>query len=94
MSKRIARLTDRFQTPVKEDEPTPATQLKPYTLYFASDTRHKLDRAFKDVQHQLYPTDFRRNEFYTALLEVGLQHLDEVAQTIREVVPPKAESGS
>lgn len=79
-----------------EDKPkspasTPKTDtevLKPYTLYFESRTRKRLDRAFKDAQHALYPLDFKRNEFYTTLLEVGISHLEEVEQRLRELLPP------
>lgn len=94
LSGRFARREHGEDTEDAETKTKPATShdeaetLKPYTLYFESRTRKRLDRAFKDAQHALYPLDFKRNEFYTTLLEVGISHLEEVEQRLREILPP------
>ena len=83
MSDRIDRLASRFKQPEVKKE-SPDKTLKPWTLYFTEETRRALDKAFLDAQHEMYPGEINRNQFYEAVLTYSLDHLPDVITRLRQ----------
>lgn len=90
--KRLSRLSRRFDTPTpgvptgasKAQASSPARRRgqKPdrarQSIHFANQAFTELDNAYSKAEHDAYPRKFSKANFVEALIEYGIQHVDEV----------------
>jgi hypothetical protein len=82
---RLKALTKRFQP-----EPKKASTAKPkkdvdrsrHSLYLDKTILTRADRAWRDIEHDLYPTEVSKSDFLEACLEYALSHLEEIKVTL------------
>ena len=75
---RIAKLSSRFQNHAVGRKPSAPRTRERRSFYLDSDLTERLDRQYKELEHELYPTSLSKSEFLEALFEYSLDHLDEI----------------
>jgi hypothetical protein len=78
---RISKLSSRFQKTEAVPEKKPKKRDR-HSLYLDTTLVEEADRAYKEVNHQLYPAEISKSQFLEALLQYGLDHIEEVKQLI------------
>jgi hypothetical protein len=53
-----------------------------HSLYLDSELVEQLDRAYRELNHRLYPAEVSKSAFLEAVLRYGLDHLDEVRRAL------------
>ncbi len=86
---RIAALSKRFapaEEPVEDvaSARTPARTRGRHTFYLDSALVAEIDRAYRDLAHDLYPRGISKSEYLEALLSYGLGQPDRVKATLLE----------
>ena len=56
----------------------PGTDRRRHTLYLNNELVEELDRAYRQVAHDLYPVSIAKSDFLEALVHHGLAHLDPI----------------
>ncbi len=87
-AKRIATLSSRFTPAVDADEVSPAQPPAPatppartrgrHTFYLDSGLVARLDRAYRDVAHEMYPIEVNKSDYLEAVLTYALERAPEV----------------
>ena len=76
---RISKLSQRFKTHAVGRKPTSnRTRERRSLLPFDGELVERLDKIYKDVNHELYPNGVNKSAFLETLLEYGLDNLTEV----------------
>lgn len=88
-AKRIATLSSRFtpaadadeaapsQPPAVASAPPPRTRGR-HTFYLDSGLVARLDRAYRDAAHELYPVEVNKSDYLEAVLTYALERAPEV----------------
>lgn len=77
-NERIAKLTQRFS---KHSTGRPKTAKKIRgrdSFYLDTELTEKIDKAYKDLSHELYPKSFSKSLFLETMLEFGLSNIAEI----------------
>ena len=77
-SDRIAKLTQRFS---QHSTGRPRTAKKTRgrdSFYLDTELTEKIDKAYKDLSHDLYPKSFSKSLFSETMLEFGLNNVAEI----------------
>jgi hypothetical protein len=86
---RLKALSQRFSK--KADEPDPETKSatpkkevarKRHSLYLDNALVGLCDQAYKQMAHELYPTEVSKSEYLEACLKFALQHQDEIKKSL------------
>lgn len=88
-AKRIATLSSRFTPAADADEAPPAVaaaspDIPPartrgrHTFYLDSGLVARLDRAYRDAAHEMYPVEVNKSDYLEAVLTYALEHASEV----------------
>lgn len=85
---RISRLSQRFKTHAVGRKPTSNRARERQSFYLDAELVERLDKTYKDLNHELYPKSLTKAGFLEGLLEYGLDHLSEVKTALSE---PSAE---
>ena len=75
---RIANLSRRFQTHSVGRKRTNTRTRERHSLYLDGELVTRLDKEYRDTAHSLYPKNLSKSEFLEAVLEYGINHLDEI----------------
>jgi hypothetical protein len=75
---RISKLSQRFRTHAVGRKPTSPRARERQSFYLDADLVGRLDKTYKDLNHELYPDTVTKAGFLEGLLEYGLEHLAEV----------------
>jgi hypothetical protein len=75
---RISKLSQRFKTHAVGRKPTSNRTRERRSLYLDGELVERLDKIYKDVNHELYPNGVNKSAFLETLLEYGLDNLTEV----------------
>lgn len=75
---RISRLSKRFSTHAGGKPLNAERTRERHSLYLDSELVARLDKTYRDLNHQLYPRRVSKSTFLEALLEFGLERLDEI----------------
>lgn len=78
---RIAKLSSRFEKTDAVSQKK-VTKRDRHSLYLDKELVAETDRVYKEVNHQLYPAEISKSQFLEALLQYGLDHIEEVKQLI------------
>jgi hypothetical protein len=82
---RIARLSKRFQTHAVGRQPTTQQRSRERkSFYLDVGLVEQLDKIYRDLGHELYPTALSKSTFLETLLEYGLRHLSEVKAVLAQ----------
>jgi hypothetical protein len=84
---RISKLSERFKNrPGRPKQTQKDRERRSY--YLDTQIAERLDRDYKEFNHQAYPHTVSKSIFIESVLEYGLDHLN----AIREVIASKADS--
>ena len=82
---RIDRLSQRFKTHVAGRKPSAQRSRARHSFYLDTDLVEKLDRIYRDVNHDLHPAVISKSEFLETLLDEGLSHVADVKAILKTV---------
>ena len=81
---RIARLSQRFKAHAgsrpKSDQKSRERQI----LYLDANLMERVDKAYRDVYHALYPKVINKSSFLEAILEYGLGNIEAIKSRLSE----------
>jgi len=77
-SKRLETLKKRFEKPSRLASETSTNARKRHSVYIDEALMQRVDEMYKEVKHQLYPTEVTKSAFLEQLLALGLESIDEV----------------
>ena len=84
---RISKLSERFKSrPGRPKQTQKDRERRSY--YLDTQIAERLDKDYKEFNHQAYPHTVSKSIFIESVLEYGLDHLN----AIREVIASKADS--
>jgi len=81
---RISRLSKRFETHAVGRQPTSTRSRERKSFYLDGQLVERLDKTYRDVSHELYPSALSKSVFLETLLEYGLHHLPELKASLKE----------
>jgi hypothetical protein len=79
---RISELSKRFKRHGVGRPPTAHRERARHSFYLDSDLISKIDQAFKDLNHRLYPKQVSKSEFLEAFMQHGLEHIEAIEITL------------
>lgn len=85
-SKRLATLKQRFDSPIKPSASgeTSGNTRKRHSVYIDQELMQQVDDLYKQIQHEVFPTEITKSAFLEQLLEQGIQNLDKVKVALAE----------
>lgn len=81
---RISELSKRFRRHAVGRPATSTRTRERHSFYVDSDLIEQLDKAYKDLNHRLYPKTVSKSVFLEAFIEYGLEHIDDIKATLPE----------
>ena len=75
---RISELSKRFRRHGVGRPPTAQRDRARHSFYLDSDLIAQLDKAYKDLNHKLYPKSVSKSEFLEAFIQHGLEHVQAI----------------
>ena len=81
---RIDKLSERFQRHAVGRPRSKARSRIPKSFYLDEDVFVRLDRAYRDVNHQLHPASVSKSVFLETLIEYGLENLEVIQTALRD----------
>lgn len=81
-SKRLETLKQRFEKPSSLADESSNNTRKRHSVYIDQFLMQRVDDLYKQVKHDLYPTEVTKSAFLEQLLESGLNNLDEVKSAL------------
>ncbi len=81
---RIANLSRRFQDHATGRKPPGTRTRERRSFYLDGTLAERLDRQYRELEHELYPRSLSKSEFLEALFEYSLEHLDEIKSDLKE----------
>lgn len=85
--KRIETLGKRFSETAQQEQTKSSDSgrnRKQHSIYIDSDLMKRVDKAFKQFQHEIYPAEITKSLFMECLLEKGLENIEEIKTGIGE----------
>lgn len=86
-AKRIATLSTRFTPSADADTAaTPATPARTrgrHTFYLDSGLVARLDRAYRDTAHELYPVEVSKSDYLELVLTYALEREQDIKAALR-----------
>ena len=85
---RISKLSERFKD--RAGRPKQAAKERERKSYYLDvEIAARLDRDYKEFNHQFYPTTVGKSVFIEAILEYGLNNIKAIKELVREKVTPE-----
>ena len=81
---RIAKLSQRFSRHAVGRKPSTTRTRERRSFYLDAELTDRLDRVYKDLNHELYPRTVSKSVFLETVLEYGLEHLDELKPVLAQ----------
>jgi hypothetical protein len=90
---RIARLSERFRAHAPSRKTAADRSRERRSFYLDGELVTRLDRVYRDLNHELYPASLSKSAFLETLLEYGLNHLPELKSALSTLAetPPESE---
>jgi hypothetical protein len=82
---RIDQLSKRFKRHGVGRPTTSSRSRERHSFYVNSDLIAQLDKAYKDLNHDLYPKTVSKSAFLEAFIEYGLAHVSDVKGNLTAV---------
>ena len=84
---RISKLSKRFQThAVGRPKTSPRTRER-RSFYLDGELVDRLDKTYRDLNHELHPGSVSKSEFLEVLIEFGLNHRAELKAVLVQDAP-------
>jgi hypothetical protein len=80
---RIQKLSERFK-PRPDSHQTTTRERQRRSFYLDIEIAERIDKEHKDLNHRTYPQTVSKSVFLEAVLEYGMNNLNEVMSLIRE----------
>ena len=81
---RIARLSQRFKSHVGGRPKNDQKSWERQSLYLDANLIERVDKTYKDIQHQLYPQPISKSAFLETILEYGLENIEAIKSHLSE----------
>ena len=81
---RIARLSQRFKTHTTGRPKNESKNRERQSLYLDANLTERIDKTYKDINHQLYPNSVSKSTFLEIILEYGLENIESVKSRLSE----------
>ena len=81
---RIAKLSERFSRHQVGRKPTTNRTRERRSLYLDGMLLERLDQEHRALNHAIYPRSVNKAVFLETLLEYGLEHLDELKDSLTQ----------
>jgi len=81
---RIARLSQRFKTHASGRPKNENKNRERQSLYLDTNLTERIDKTYKDINHQLYPTSLSKSTFLETILEYGLENIEKIKSRLSE----------
>ena len=81
---RIARLSQRFKTHATGRPKNDSKNRERQSLYLDANLTERIDKMYKDINHQLYPNSISKSTFLETILEYGLENIATVKSRLSE----------
>jgi len=81
---RIARLSQRFKTHAGGRPKSDKKSRERQSLYLDANLIELADKAYKNINHQLYPKSVDKSLFLETVLEYGLEHIEAIKTLLSE----------
>ncbi len=82
---RIARLSQRFKTHATGRPKKEIKNRERQSLYLDANLTERIDKTYKDLNHQLYPHALSKSTFLETILEYGLENIAAIKSRLSEV---------
>ena len=82
---RIVKLSQRFKTHVAGRPKNTNKNRERQSFYLDADLTERIDKTYKDINHQLYPKSISNSMFLETVLEFGLENLESIKSRLSEV---------
>lgn len=89
---RISRLSKRFKQHAVGRPAATARSRERHSFYLDADLVGQLDQTYRDLSHALYPRNLSKSTFLEALIQYGLNHLDELKSVLADASEDGASS--
>ena len=90
---RIAKLSQRFSRHAVGRKPTATRNRERRSFYLDAELTQRIDRVYRDLNHEMYPQSVSKSVFLETIIEHGLEHLDELKPTFAEASDGKGDGG-
>jgi hypothetical protein len=91
-NERIDRLSKRFKQHGVGRPSAKTRSRERHSFYVDSALIAQLDKAYKDMNHELYPQSVSKSAFLEAFIEYGLAHVSDVKGSL--TAPGEEEGGT
>jgi len=82
---RIAKLSQRFKTHATGRPKNTNRNRERQSFYLDADLTERLDKTYKDIDHQLYPKSVSKSAFLETILEFGLENLESIKSRLTDI---------
>ena len=89
---RIARLSQRFKTHASGRPKNENKNRERQSLYLDTNLTERIDKTYKDINHQLYPTPLSKSTFLETILEYGLENIEKIKSRLSELTETAEDS--
>ncbi len=79
---RIDKLSERFQRHAVGRPRSKSRSRIPKSFYLDEELFVRLDRVYRDVNHQLHPASVSKSVFLETLIEYGLDNIEDIKAAI------------
>jgi hypothetical protein len=89
---RIAKLSQRFKTHSPGRPKNNTKNRERQSFYLDSELTERIDKTYKEINHQLYPKSISKSAFLETILEYGIENLDTIKTRLSEIEEPAENS--
>ena len=79
---RISRLSQRFRTHGTGRKPASPRARERHSFYLDGELVERLDKTYRELNHQMYQHNLSKSTFLETVLEYGLDHLADVKTSL------------
>ena len=82
---RIAKLSQRFKTHAGGRPKNNTKNRERQSFYLDTELTERIDKTYKDIDHQLYPKSISKSAFLETIIEFGLENLETIKSRLSEI---------
>ena len=81
---RISRLSQRFNKHTAKQQTTSSRNRDRHSFYLDAELVNRLDRTYREMNHQVYPKEISKSVFLETLIEYGLDNPGDLKNALVE----------
>jgi hypothetical protein len=82
---RIAKLSQRFKTHATGKPKNTNKNRERQSFYLDGELTERIDKTYKDIDHQLYPNSVSKSAFLETILEYGLENIEIIKSRLTKI---------